>query len=188
MNWFDLALVIAVVASIVAGFGRGFARTAIGFIAFLVAIICAFWFYVPLGLWLRAYIKSQPMADGAGFLLVFLGITMLGAVAECTIIKFVRGAHLTWLDRILGGAFGAVQGLLLATVGVLVFMAFAPTPLPKAVAGSRCAPYFENAAYALASAVPAQVQEGYLRARRDLERVLPDRIKRRIERLSSNPI
>lgn len=175
MNWFDLALVIAVVASIVAGFVRGFTRTAIGFIAFLVAVICAFWFYVPLGLWLRAYIKSQPMADGAGFLLVFLGITMLGAVAECTLVKFV--AHLTWLDRILGGAFGAVQGLLLATAGVLLFMAFAPTPLPKLVVGSRYAPYFENAAYALASAAPAQVQQGYLRARRDLEKVLPNRMK-----------
>lgn len=178
MSWFDLAVGVVVLGTIISGFDRGFIRTAAGFLASLVAIVCAFWFYGELGLWLHGYISSRPAANAVGFLLMFCGITILGCIVEWLAVKFLQVAHLTWLDRLLGAVFGAVQGLVIATVAVVLVMAFAPSPLPKAVVGSRCVPYLENAAHVVANAAPAEVHEGYQRARHDLEKVLPQLTKK----------
>lgn len=185
MNWFDLALAVTVLASIIIGFGRGFARTAVNFIAFFAAIICGLWFYSPLGLWLRPFTKSQPAADGAGFILVFIAVSMLGCIVERLLVKVVEETGFAWPDRMLGAAFGVVQGLLLVTAFVLVFMALAPRPLPRAVVDSRYVPYLENAAHVLATAAPPQVQQGYYSAQRDLQKVLPEPMKRQVGKLSS---
>jgi membrane protein required for colicin V production len=184
VNWFNVALAAIVLGSIVIGFRRGFVRSAVGMVASIVAVICALWFYAPLGFWLHGYIRSRLAADATGFAVVFAGIMILGAVAECFLVRIVRAAHLRWPDRFAGATFGVVQGLLWATVVVLVILAFAPRPLPKAVVTSRFVPYFADAGHLLASAAPEPVREGYWRARRDLEKVLPDPVQKRLEKIS----
>lgn len=183
MNWFNVTLAVVVLSSIVIGFGRGFARTAVGMVASIVAVICALWWYAPLGFWLHAFIRSRLAADATGFAVVFAGILILGAIAEWSLVRIVRAAHLTWPDRFAGAAFGVVQGLLWATVAVLAVLAFAPRPLPKAVVTSRLVPYFADAGRLLASAAPEPVREGYWRAHRDLEKILPDPIQKRLEKI-----
>jgi len=184
VNWFNVTLAVVVLSSIVIGFGRGFARTAVGVVSFVVAVICALWCYAPLGFWLHAYIRSRLAADATGFAIVFAGVVILGAIAEWSLVRIVRAAHLTWPDRFAGAAFGVVQGLLWATVSVLVILAFAPRPLPQAVVTSRLVPYFADAGRLLASAAPEPVRKGYWRARRDLEKVLPDPIQKRMDKMS----
>lgn len=188
VNWLDLSLLIAVAAFIGIGFAKGFARTAIGFAAFVIAVAAAFWFYGPLGFWLRSYIDSKPLASATAFTIVFLAIVMLGHVAEWFSVKFVKAAHLSWVDRSMGAAFGMVQGLLVAAVVVLMYMTFAPKPLPKVVAESRYVPYLEDAAHVLAAAAPYEVKEGYQRARRDLEGVAPPPVKKQLKKLDAAPI
>jgi membrane protein required for colicin V production len=183
VNWFDLALLIAVLSTIVIGFVRGFVRTAVSFIAFVAAIICGLWFYDPVGFWFMHFIKSKPAADAVGFFVVFAIIGTLGHVIERVALKFVRSSHLTWLDRTMGAAFGVLHGFLIMTAAVLIFMAFAPSPLPKAIAESRLVPMFEDAAHVLAATAPDPVMEGYYRARRDLEKVLPPEMQKQFEKL-----
>ena len=183
MNWFDLALLIAVLSTIVIGFARGFVRTAVSFVAFVAAIVCGFWFYDPVGFWFTHFVKPKPAADALGFFVVFAIIGTLGHLIERAALKFVRSSHLTWLDRIMGAAFGVLQGFLVMTAAVLIFMAFAPSPLPKEVAQSRLVPVFEDAAHVLAATAPDPVMEGYYRARRDLEKVLPPDMQKEFEKL-----
>ena len=183
MNWFDLALLIAVLSTIVIGFARGFVRTAVSFVAFVAAIICGFWFYDGVGFWFTHFIKSKPAADAVGFFVVFVAVTSLGHAIERVALKFVRSSQLTWLDRIMGGAFGVLHGFLVMTAAVLLFMAFAPSPLPKEIAESRLVPMFEDAAHVLAATAPDPVMEGYYRARRDLEKVLPPDMQKQFEKL-----
>ena len=45
MNWLDFILAAVLVISIVNGLKEGFARTAIGFGAFILALFCGLWFY-----------------------------------------------------------------------------------------------------------------------------------------------
>ncbi len=183
MNWFDFSLFIAVLCTIVIGFARGFVRTAISFLAFVAAIVCGLWFYDAVGFWFSHWIKSKPLADGIGFFIVFVAISSLGSMLERMALTFVRASHLTWLDRIMGGAFGVLQGFLVMTTAVLIFMAFAPSPLPKVIAESRFVPMFEDAAHVLAATAPDPVLEGYYRARRDLEKSLPPQMQKEFEKL-----
>ena len=188
MNWLDLSLLIAVAAFIGIGFAKGFARTAIGFAAFVLALAAAFWLYGPLGFWLRTYIDSKPLASATAFTMVCIAIVMLGHIAEWFSVKFVKAAHLSWVDRSMGAAFGMVQGFLVAAVVVLMYMTFAPKPLPRVVVESRYVPYLEDAAHVLAAAAPYEVKEGYQRARRDLERVAPPPVKKQLKKLDAAPI
>jgi uncharacterized membrane protein required for colicin V production len=43
MNWLDWALVLLVIVSVVAGVRDGFSRSGFGFVAVIVAFLCAAW-------------------------------------------------------------------------------------------------------------------------------------------------
>ena len=183
MNWFDIAILAVVIASVASGIFRGFTRSALGAVAFFAALILGFWFYIPVSFWLREYIHNKEAAGAVGFGLIFIGVVMVGGIAERISSRLIRSVHLTWLDRVLGGAFGLAYGCFMATILVLAFMTFAPRPALKVVAGSRSFPYFANAAQMLSGATPYEVREGYNRARRDLDTVLPDQLRKEFRRV-----
>ncbi len=184
MNWIDVVIAVLILGSVGSGIARGFTRSALGAAAFFAALILGFWFYIPVSFWLRTYIHNKEAAGAVGFVLVFIGVAIVGGVAERISSRIVRSTHLTWLDRIFGGVFGLAYGCFMATILVLAFMTFAPRPMPNLVAGSRCLPYFENAAQMLSNATPYEVREGYNRARRDLDAVLPDNVRKEFRRVN----
>ncbi len=187
MNWFDTVLIAAVVLGVIEGSRKGFSRAALGFITFLIAVGGAFWFYAPISFWLRSYM-SKPAANGTALVLVFVGIMLLGCLASRPIAKAIDSAGLRWPDRILGAGFGVIEGLFSATMIVLVFLAFGPHPLPRAVVDSRFLPYLDGAAHIAASATPLEVKAGFQRARRDLDKVVPPVVGKGIDRLVNSSL
>ena len=184
MNWLDLCLILVIAISVIEGLLKGFARTAVGFVAAGCAVLCGLWLYRPMGFWLRPYLDSKAAANAVGFAVVFVAIMILGAVAERLLAQFVHHTDLTWLDRGLGGAFGVVRGLLGAVIAVLLFMAFAPGPLSRPVTDSRFVPCLVSGARVMANAAPDEVRDGFRRARRDLEAApVPEPIKKGLARL-----
>ncbi len=185
MNWFDSLLIAAFAVSVITGFAKGFGRTAIGFLFFVVALGCAFWFYTPLSFWLRSYITSRPAANATAFLSVFVGISALGCIVEHQIAKWIRRAQLTWPDRVLGAGFGVVQGAFSAMVITLVMMAFMPRPLPRAMVESRWVPYTVGAVQAASAVAPVELKQGIERARHDLDKVAPAPVKKGLDNLGN---
>ncbi|MBS1874086.1 MAG: CvpA family protein [Acidobacteria bacterium] len=188
VNWFDLTLAFFVLFYVIAGIAKGFGRSAIGFLTFLTALGCALWFYGPLGFWLRSYIQPPVTAHAVGFVAVFFGVLVLGGVLEKNVGHVVREAHLGALDRFLGGCFGVAQGALTAGVIALGILAFGPKPLPQMVMRSRFAPEMANAAVIAARSAPDEVREGFDRARRDLKKVLPEKVQTQLDQLGSSSI
>lgn len=188
MNWFDAAVLAVIFVYVISGIAKGFGRSAIGFIAFAAAVLCALWFYVPLGFWLRSYIEPKSVGNGVGFLLIFVGVTILGGIAGHFASRFVQAAQLQWLDRPLGGAFGLLQGLVMAAIAVFALTAFSTRPMPAAVLHSRSLPLLEQTAYCVVSVAPPEVKDGFQRARRDLERVLPEHLRKQIDRFGTTTI
>jgi membrane protein required for colicin V production len=188
VNWLDLSLVAVVVLSIAGGFWKGFARTAVGFAAAVVAVVSAFWLYRPMGFFLREYISPRPLANAAGFLIVFGAVMILGAAAEWLLARFFRTAQLSWLDRLLGGAFGLVRGSFVAVIAVLVIMALPARNLPRTVVESSLVPCLAEAAHVLVAAAPDEVRDGFRRARRDLEASpVPEPVKKGLAKLDPDP-
>jgi membrane protein required for colicin V production len=154
----DLLVVIVIGASVVAGFVAGFARVSIGFVAAILGVVFGFWFYgVPAG-WVHRYLHSAAVSNLIGFLLVFWAILALGALFAKVTSKLFKWTGLSWLDRLLGGAFGLVRGALIAVVMIAVLLAFTPKPMPNWMVKSQVLPYAMEASSAIASLAPNSIK------------------------------
>src|ERR1700733_8796052 len=181
MNWLDFALVLMIVVSIFSGWFAGFARTGVSFLASILGLVFGLQYYRVVGFALRSHIHQSSVANITGFLIVYFGIVLLGAVVSRLLAGFVRATDLYWLDSLLGGALGVVRGGLLAVVTIWGLMAFAPVPPRMVLSSSRLAPCVMDAARRVADASPDEVRltfrRSYRELNRELNKVLPEGVK-----------
>jgi membrane protein required for colicin V production len=180
MNWIDIALAVLLIVSVVSGLKLGFVRTAIGLLSSILALVFGLHYYRAVAVSLRPHIQQPLVADLAGFLIVFVGITILGEVVTGILARFVRSTDLVWLDRALGGAFGVVRGFLFGAIAIWLLMALMPVPPKLVLSESRLAPCVMDAARRVADASPDEVKRTFRQSYRELNRVLPEKIKDRL--------
>ncbi len=168
MNWLDFVLLLILGLSAVGGLAKGFARLVIGFLAAVAGFLCGLWFYGSAGRFLLPYVSHRGVANFIGFFLIFLGVVLLGALVGKLLGLLLKWAGLSWLDRLMGGVFGLLRGLVFAVALVLALLAFTPNPPPRSVVNSRIAPYVIDAAHICANLAPREVRDG---ARQSYEKV-----------------
>jgi membrane protein required for colicin V production len=192
MNWLDFALVLMIVVSIFSGWFAGFARTGVSFLASILGLVFGLQYYRVVGFALRSHIHQSSVSNITGFLIVYFGIVLLGAVVSRLLAGFVRATDLYWLDSLLGGALGVVRGGLLAVVAIWALMAFVPVPPRMILSSSRLAPCVMDTARKVADASPDEVRLTFRRSYRELSRelnkVLPEGVKDRLSNLPPNLI
>jgi membrane protein required for colicin V production len=164
VNWLDVVIVAILAISVVGGFAKGFARTAVGLGATLVGLLCGLWFYNLAGQYFEPYVSSRGIAHFLGFLVIFVGITVCGAALGALLAKIFDIAGLSWLDRLLGGAFGVLRGALTCIALVMLMLAFDPNPPTTSVANSRFAPYVGGASEWLAAITPYELKAGFTKS------------------------
>lgn len=180
-NWIDITLGLLLIISVIAGVRVGFARTAVGFLASVLGLIFGLHYYSLVGHSFRPHIAEAWVANLVGFGIIFCGITILGAVVAGMLARFVRSWDLVWLDRFLGGAFGVVRGLLFGTIMIWGLMAFLPVQPKLVLSQSRLAPCVMDAARWVAESSPDEVKRTFRQSYRDLNRVLPENIKDKLQ-------
>ena len=161
LNWLDIVLLIVLAVSVAEGVARGFARIGIGFGASIVGVLAGIWFYGMVAYFLLPYVSSPGIANFIGFLVVFLVCLTAGALLGKLLGALFKWAGLTWLDRLLGAAFGFLRGAVAGIAVVLAIVAFAPKRPPKAVVNSQYAPYFIEAANVCATLAPRELRDGF---------------------------
>jgi membrane protein required for colicin V production len=100
------------------GFLRGFVFELLSLFAWILAVLALSYFHAPVSDLLRG-----PVGSGAfllAFLLVFGIVFLLGKLASHRLGGRVRKSVVGPVDRVLGGGFGALKGLIGAT---LLFLA-----------------------------------------------------------------
>jgi membrane protein required for colicin V production len=186
MNWLDIALVIVLVSSVAAAFSKGFVRESIGLAAAFIGLFCGAWFYRMPSEILKPYLASREAANLCGFLLIFLGVILLGWVVSRVVGMVVKVVGLSWLDRLLGAAFGAARGVIICVGLITAIVAFAPGMDPKSppqsVVKSKLAPYMIDAAHVLTMAAPKELREEFARRYEQVKRVWEDAMKRGLQR------
>jgi membrane protein required for colicin V production len=162
MNWLDVILLLIVGASVIGSLRKGLSRQVIHLAAVVLGIMLGAWFYGAAAAYLLPHVSSPTAANLGGFLLVFCGVLLLGAMVSWTVGKFLRVTGLSIVDHLLGAAFGLLRGLLVAVALIMGVMAFSKdgTP-PRAVEESRLAPYVSQAARVFAAMAPHQLKEGF---------------------------
>lgn len=179
MNLLDILLVVILGASVVTGYIAGFARVGIGFIATITGLLFGFWFYGIPAEWFHRHFKSVALSNLMGFFLVFCGCMILGSLIGKLLSKLFKWTGLSWLDRILGGAFGFVRGTLVAVAFVAVLLAFTPRPLPAWMVDSSMLPYAINASDVCADLAPSAIKDAFRESMHDMKIIWDEQLKKK---------
>jgi membrane protein required for colicin V production len=157
----DLLLALVIVSSVLTGFAAGFARVGVGFAALIFGMFAGFWFYGIVAAYVVDYVSSQAIANLIGFFVILMVVMVLGAIVGRILAKFFKWVGLSWLDRLLGGAFGVVRGFVIAAAMVTVLLAFSPSPPPRSVVDSKLLPYVINVSDVLAALTPREIKDSF---------------------------
>ena len=178
MNFLDLMLGLVIVSSVITGLLGGFARVGVGFCAAVAGVLFGFWFYGVPAAWMNSYLHSDTASNLLGFFVVFFAFIIAGSVIGTVLAKLFKWTGLTWLDRLLGGAFGVVRGGLVAIALVSVLLAFSPRPLPGWIVESRLLPYVMGASGAAAALAPNAVTQAFHDTVSEIRKLWDEKLKK----------
>jgi len=155
----DWGVLFVVVLSVLEAASQGFFYELFALAGAVVGYLVAAWEYPQLASWYLRYMNSQWAADIAGFLTIFIAISLLGGVSGRIARWAVSGIGLRWFDRLLGGLFGVIRGVAVCTVVVMALAAFSPSS--SYLQQSRIAPFLLVTGRALIWAAPAELRERF---------------------------
>ena len=121
MNWLDIILLVILILTAIVGVFKGLVKQVIGLIAVILGLILASLFYEQAAGIFETFIHNVLLCNFLGFLLIFVVVLIAGAVIGHLITKVMKGP-LALANRLFGGVFGAVKGVLIC--GILVFALF----------------------------------------------------------------
>ncbi len=99
--------------SMLFGGWRGFVYEVMSLAAWVAAFVLARWLGADVARHLPMHGASELLRQAAGFLIVFVGSVMLGALLAVMAKKLLTTVGLRPADRLLGAVFGLTRGLLL---------------------------------------------------------------------------
>lgn len=160
-TWFDVCLVLVVLWSAAMGLRAGLARVVVGTIAAIVGVIAGFWCYRLVAVKLLPWVKTEALSDVLGFLLIFTGALLLGALVAGVLSKLFQWVGLSWFDHLLGGVAGVLRGALVIAALLDFVVAFAPSPMPDAIQQSRVLPYVSHVSGVLVDLAPRELRDAF---------------------------
>ena len=188
MSWLDFVFGILICVSVAAGFAKGFIRIGVGFIAAAAGIVLASWFYGTAAAWLIPYVTSPGVANILGFLTVLAIVLTFGSLVGMLLVRMFKLVGLSWLDRLLGGLFGAVRGLLVSVALLMVMLAFAPARTHNAVVDSYFAPYVMESANVLSAVAPFELKDGFRKGYEEIKKAWDATIKKKTKKLPADKV
>lgn len=129
MDAVDWILLAVLGVSVLLGVWRGLVREVISLAGWIVGFWIAQAWAPQAAAWLPLQGASEVLRYLAGFVTVFLLVLVLSVVLGWVVSKLVSAVGLGLLDRLLGGVFGGLRGVVvLLTLAVVVSL----TPLQSA--------------------------------------------------------
>lgn len=158
-SFLDFVFVLIVLASTGIALTKGLVREIISLLALLGGLILAAFFYASAGNWFAEFTRTRAIADLLGFLVIFLGVLLLGAISAFLVNRFIKMASLKWVDRLLGACFGFLRGWAIASILALALIAF---PVREGlIARSYLAPFLLAGARAAVLIVPQSLKDKF---------------------------
>ena len=160
-NWFDVFLALILLWSGLAGLRAGLARVVVGLVATIVGLVAGFWFYRIVAVKLAPWTKTPVIADVFGFLVIFLGVMLLGALVGMLLSRLLRWVGLSWFNHVLGALAGLLRGALVAAALLDLLIAYSPSPMPQFIERSRLAPYATELGAWLVDLAPRELKDAF---------------------------
>lgn len=123
-NVLDIVLIVIVSLSILFGIIKGFIRELLSLAFFILAVVLAFLFYHEVGDMFMSSVKSRDISNFAGFITIFVVVLIIGTVITYFAKKVFTIGPLKGVDKIMGGVFGLLRGILISAIIVFALVAF----------------------------------------------------------------
>jgi len=161
MIWADWAIVVILTLSSVISLVRGFVKEALSLVIWIAALVSANIFSHRLEPLLSTSITTPSLRAITAFLLVFIGVLLLGALVNFCVGMMVKATGLSGTDRMLGMVFGLLRGLFIVMAILIYVPAYIPIKNDPWFEQSKLIPYllpYESAVKNCTSAVSGWVQ------------------------------
>lgn len=172
MNTFDVTLLAAACGLVALGVYKGLVRILVGIAALVAAFALAAVYHRPLAATLGWLGRDDGPRLLASYVLIFVGVLLLGGLTAFLLRNVVKIAMLGWADRLAGGVLGLASALLFAALVILPLVAYAPRG-GHLLDRSRLAPYVALVADLARPLAPQELSRRYderIDALRDLWR------------------
>ena len=159
MNVLDILALIVLALSVIAALIKGFFAELISLAAVIAGVILAILFYDVAAAPFEGLGLTSILSQLAGFLGIFLGTIVAGALVVKLFNRLLRALHLKMADRLLGAVFGLVRGGL---INVVLFLALATFQVGGGLlATSRLAEFFLTSARLLVVLTPQDFKDRF---------------------------
>jgi membrane protein required for colicin V production len=140
MNSIDIIIAIVALLFGVLGVYWGLIRQVLALVGLIAGIVLASRYSGTVGDALSSFVNNDMLALVLGFALVLIAVSSAASLLASLLRRFVGLLFLGWLDHLIGGLLGLLQGLLACTVILLVAATFPLALWTPAVADSQFAP------------------------------------------------
>ena len=158
MNWVDTAILVLIGLSILVGVWRGFLREVVSILVWVAAAWVAVRYSGIAAEALAGWIEMPSARSIIAFVALFVVVLMIGGLITWLLGKLVESTGLSGTDRLLGMVFGALRGVVLVTIVVMI-AEFTPFPNDPWWRQSYLLPYFETAASEVAELLPEEFNQ-----------------------------
>ena len=170
MNWLDIAIAAVIALFTLVGFSRGLVSQIFSIAALLGGLVIGFIFYDVLGdVFIRErLVENKSVANVGGFIVLAFAAYVIIQTAGWMTTRLIGTLQLSWLNRICGGALGALMGAVTAFLLSSCLSLFYPQQDPV-FKSSVLLPYLNEAALIAGDALPEDFEKSF-NAARDLVR------------------
>ena len=154
MTWVDVAIVVIFLFFVVTAFSAGFIREIIAMASTIAGVALAGLFYRDIADSLLGSIDNTTTANVIAFLIIFLGLTLLGQLIAMVVHPVITVLQLGILDQMLGAMFGAVKAVVIIEVLLVLFITYPRYDIDKRINDSQFASIMVNASKPVLKILP----------------------------------
>lgn len=110
MNWLDAVILLPLLIGLVRGLMRGLVTELIAILAVILGFIGARMWGHDFSAWIFSqFAWPQPVCDAVAYSLLFIGLAIALNILGKLFTKLLKTIHLGFVNRLLGGIFGALK-------------------------------------------------------------------------------
>jgi membrane protein required for colicin V production len=159
-NPFDIGIAVILAFCLIRGFFRGFIKEVFSVIGALGGFYCASAYFSMVSGPLSRWLPDFPYINILSFMILFLGVFFLISLFGVGIKYLVGIVFLRGVDRLLGAVFGALKGILIVSILLVVFTTFLPKREPM-IQNSKLSPRVILVSEMIVSMIPKEVKHAF---------------------------
>lgn len=171
MNWIDVAFILIVFVSAFVGLVRGFVREVFSVLTWIAAIWASLHFSEEFTTRLPEAIPDETLRLIIAFVLIFIGVLIVGGIVGVLARRLVQGVGLRGIDGSLGILFGILRGTVVVLL-VVFLVDLLGMKEENAWQESRLVPQAEEWLLWTLEQLPASLQESVQQLQGNAEQTL----------------